>query len=68
MVEKQEVGCDVAVPDVMPIETSLPSVGRTRSDGTFLLLLGFDDDDDDDVLDSALLEDQVVAQLVGRAP
>ena len=47
----------------MPTETSLPSVERTRSDGASRLLLGFDDH----MLDSALLEDQVVVQLVGRA-
>ena len=64
MVAKQEEGCDVGVPDVMPTETSLPPVGRTRSDGTSPLLLGYDDH----MLDSALLEDQVVVQLVGRAP
>ena len=43
MVEKQDVGCDVAVQDEMPIETSLPSVEQTRFDGIVLLLLGFDD-------------------------
>ena len=64
MVGKQEVSCDVAVPEVMPIETSLPSVEQTRFDGTSQQLSGFDDH----MLDSALLEDQVVAQLVGRAP
>ena len=64
MAEKQEVGCDDAVPDVMPIETSLPSVERTRSDGTSPLLLGYDDH----MLGPALLEDQVVVLLVGRAP
>ena len=52
------------VQDAMPIETSLPSFEQTRFDGIVLLLLGFDDH----MLDSVLLEDQVVVQLVGRAP
>ena len=64
MVEKQKEGCDVEVPDVMLIETLLPSVVRTRSDGTSPLLLGYDDH----MLDSALLEDQVVVQFVRRPP
>ena len=64
MVEKQEVGCDDVVVDEMPIGASLPSIERTRSDGTFLLLLDFDDH----MLDSVLLVDLVVVLLVGRAP
>ena len=64
MVEKQEVGCDDLVVDEMPIGTSLRSVERTRSDGTFQRLLDFDDH----MLGSVLLEDQVVVQLVERSP
>ena len=44
----------------MRCPTSLPSVEQTRFDGMVLLLLGFDDR----MLDSALLEDQVVVQRV----
>ena len=60
MVGKQQVSCDVAVQDEMPIETSLPSVERTRFDEIALLLLGFDDN----MLDSVLVEGQVDVQLV----
>ena len=62
MVEKQVVGCDAPVQDEMPIGISLHAVGQRGLDGNVLLLLGFDDH----MLDSVLLEGQVVVQLVGR--
>ena len=63
MVEKQVVGCDVPVEDEMPIGTLLRAVGQRGFDGNIPPNLGFDDH----MLDSVLLEDQVVVQLVGRA-
>ena len=44
----------------MPIETPLPSIGQRGFDGIVPPLLGFDDH----MLGSALLEDQVVVQLL----
>ena len=56
------VGCDVPVQDEMPIGTLLRAVGQRGFDGNVPPHLGFDDH----MLDSVLLEDQVVVQLVGR--
>ena len=64
MVEKQKVGYDDLVVGEMPIETLLPSVGKTRSDGTFQRLLG----SDGRMLGFVLLGGQIVVHLVGRAP
>ena len=54
------VGCDVAIQEEIPIGTSWPEVGQRGFDGIVPQLLGFDDH----MLDSSLLEDQVVVQLV----
>ena len=56
------VGCDVPVQDEMPIGTLLHAVGQRGLDEIVLPHLGFDDH----MLDSVLLEDQVVVQLVVR--
>ena len=56
------VGCDVPVQDEMPIGTSLHAVVQRGFDENVLPNLGFDDH----MLDSVVLVDQVVVQLVGR--
>ena len=54
------VGCGVPVQDEMPIGTLSHAIGQRVFDGNVPPLLGFDDH----MLDSVLLEDQVVMQLV----